>query len=89
MSSPEIGLHFRLVHEVPGRLRLRVPALRDLGQDASELESWMDAVAGLRQARVSRAAASLTLEYQGGAETREALLKRLVAFAPGALPPLG
>jgi heavy metal translocating P-type ATPase len=82
------SLDYSLVHEVPGRLRLRVPALREPALDAAYLESWMDAVAGVRQARVNRAASSLTLEYQGGAATRAVLLKRLAAFAPDGLSPL-
>jgi heavy metal translocating P-type ATPase len=89
MSSPNAPLAFNLVHEVPGRLRLRVPALRELGPDATYLESWMDSVAGVWQARVNRAAASLTIEYQGGPETRLSILKRLANFSPGDLPSLG
>lgn len=85
MPSPD----FRLVHEVPGRLRLRVPALRDPEMDAAYLESWMDALACVRQARANRAAASLTLEYEGGAAARTAILERLARFPHGGLPPLG
>lgn len=89
MSAPDCTLDFSLVHEVPGRLRLRVPALRDRGLDTAYLESWMDALAPVRQARASRAAASLTLEYEGGASTRDAILERLAQFPQGTLPPLG
>ncbi len=81
-------LDFTLVHEVPGRLRLRVPALRTPDLDGAHLESWMDAVAGVRQARVNRAAASLTLHYQGGPAARAAILERLAHCSPAPLPPL-
>ena len=80
-------LDFTLVHEVPGRLRLRVPALCAPGFSAVDLESWMDAATGIRQARVHRAAASLTLDYRGGSPARAAILERLRAFAPDGLPP--
>jgi len=86
MPTPDARLDFRVVHEVPGRLRLRVPALRNLGLDATYLESWMDALAPVRQARANRAAASLTLEYQGGSGARSAILDRLAQFPQGSLP---
>lgn len=89
MQTPDSRLDFTLVHEVPGRLRLRVPALRGLGLDAAYLESWMDALASIRQARANRAAASLTLEYQGGPAARTVILERLAQFPHGSLPPLG
>lgn len=89
MPTPDFTLDFSLVHEVPGRLRLRVPALRDPGLDLAYLESWMDAVAPVRQARANRSAASITLEYEGGAAARAAILERLSRFPQGDLPPLG
>jgi manganese/zinc-transporting P-type ATPase C len=82
------SLAFTLVHEAPGRLRLRVPALRDPDVDPAYVESWMDALAGITQARVNRGAASLIVEYRGGERTRTAILERLAAFDPAALAPL-
>ena len=47
----------------------------------------MDAAAWVGEARINRAAASLTLNYRGGAAARTAILDRLRAFAPDGLPP--
>lgn len=49
----------------------------------------MDALAPVRQARANRAAATLTLEYEGAPAVRTAILERLAQFPYGSLPPLG
>ena len=77
---------FRLVHEVPGRLRLRVPALGRPGVDAGWVEAWMDAVAPVTEVRANTAARSLTVHYRGDDAGRAAVLKRLAAFVPRPVP---
>ncbi|AGA91596.1 heavy metal translocating P-type ATPase [Thioflavicoccus mobilis 8321] len=80
-------LKIALVHELPDRLRLRVPALRGTGLDAAELESWVDVLPGVREARANRAAGSLTVHYDGGSAARALILKRLATFRSTALAP--
>jgi manganese/zinc-transporting P-type ATPase C len=75
------------IHELPGRLRLRVPALRETGLDAAELESWIDILPCVHEARANRAAASLTIRYDGGSDSRAVILKRLAAFQSAELAP--
>jgi len=48
---------YQVVHELPGRLRLPVPALGRLGFEPSALESWLDRL--LRRLLPSRASFGL------------------------------
>jgi cation-transporting P-type ATPase C len=72
---------YRIVHETPGRMRLRIPAMGEPGIEASYLEAWMEAAAAVVEVRSNRAAASLVVRYEGGAATRAALLRRLELFS--------
>ncbi|WP_295885754.1 heavy metal translocating P-type ATPase [uncultured Thiohalocapsa sp.] len=80
--APTPGIDYRIVHEVPGRIRLRIPALGRSGCEAAWMEAWMDAAAAVTEARANPVAGSLVLRYTGGAAAREALLHRLQAFTP-------
>jgi cation transport ATPase len=73
---------YRIVHEVPGRIRLHIPAIGKPGYEASWLAAWMDAAAAVTEARANAAARTLVLRYTGGAAAREALLHRLGTFTP-------
>ncbi len=77
-----------LAHEVPGRLRLRVPALAQPETDAGFLESWLEAVCGVVSVRANRATRSVVVEYSGDRSVREAVLRRLEQFSPEPLPGL-
>jgi cation-transporting P-type ATPase C len=79
---------YSVVHEVPGRLRLRVSALADPALDAAFLGSWLEAVQGVEAVRINRGARSAVIEYAGGAGVREAVLHRLGQFSPAPLPGL-
>jgi heavy metal translocating P-type ATPase len=81
-APPLTRIRYRILHEVPGRLRLHVPAMGQPGCEAAWLEAWMDAAAAVKAARVNPAARSLILHYSGGSAAREALLHRLVSFTP-------
>jgi manganese/zinc-transporting P-type ATPase C len=81
-------LDFRIVHEVPGRLRLRIPLMGGPLCEAAWLEAWMDAAAAVQEARANPAAKTLILHYSGGAAARAALLARLRNFDPKPIPGL-
>lgn len=80
--APTPGIDYRIVHEVPGRIRLRIPTLGRSGCEAAWMEAWMDAAAAVTEARANPVARSLVLHYTGGAAARAALLHRLQAFTP-------
>ena len=79
-----------VVHEVPGRLRFRSALLADARLDASWLESWLEALAGVHSVRVNRPAQSIVVEYGGDESVRSAVIRRLEAFSldkqPGTFP---
>jgi hypothetical protein len=59
------------VHQVPGRIRLRLgPAILERaaasGLDPGQAGAWLDAVPGIRGVRVNPLAASLVIEYDPG-----------------------
>lgn len=72
----------RVAHEVPGRLRLRSPALADPSLDPSYLEAMLEAVPGVTGARINSAAACVTVRHDGGAGVRQRILE-LVEDIPG------
>jgi len=86
-TLPAIDYH--LVHEVPGRLRLHIPALGEPGCEPGYLEAWMEAAAAVSAVRSNRAARSLIIHYQGNASTRGTLLQRLQAFPGEPIPGFG
>lgn len=58
----------RIVHQLPGRIRLRLgPAILERaaasGLDPERAGSWLDAVPGIRAVRVNPLAGSLVIEY--------------------------
>jgi len=71
---------FRVVHELPGRLRLRIPALGEPGWEPAYLVAWMEAAAPVAEARANRASQSLIVHYRGGSAGRAAVLRRLLAY---------
>ena len=74
------GSGVAVVHELPGRLRLRLPVLADPRVSAGQLEAWLDAVDVVRHVRVNRVARSVVVEYRAGGDAREAVLHRLDRF---------
>ncbi|MFW5724093.1 MAG: heavy metal translocating P-type ATPase [Halochromatium sp.] len=78
--------NYRIIHEVPGRLRLRIPALGEPGCEAGALEDWIDAAAPTQEVRANRAARALIIHYQGGAAARQSLLHRLERFPAEPIP---
>ncbi|MBK1630422.1 hypothetical protein CKO31_06615 [Thiohalocapsa halophila] len=76
------GIDYRIVHEVPGRLRLHIPAMGQPGCEAAWLRAWMAAAAAVTEARANAPARTLVLRYSGGPAARAALLHRLGTFTP-------
>ncbi len=72
---------YHVVHEVPGRVRFRLPALGEAGFEASFLEAWMEAAAPVTAVRSNRAAQTLIVRYQAGDDNRQAVIRRLESFS--------
>ena len=77
---------YSLVHEVPGRLRLRVPALARRDTDVAHLEAWLEEVRGVESVRTNRAARCVVVEHAADAGVRDEVLRRLGRFSPEDLP---
>ncbi len=77
---------YRVVHEVPGRLRFRVPSLGEPGFEASYMEAWVEAVAAVTEVRANRPARTLIVHYRGDNVARAAVIQRLEAFSPEEIP---
>lgn len=54
---------FRVVHELPGRLRLKSNTLRDPSLDTGYIAALIKAQPGVRHVRVNQPAASIVVEY--------------------------
>ncbi len=77
---------YRIVHEVPGRLRVRIPSMGEPGLEASFIESWIDAAASVTDVRANRAARSLVIEYRHQDGARARVLHRLESFSAESTP---
>ncbi len=77
---------YRVVHEVPGRVRFGIPALGEPGFEAFYLESWMEAAGAVTEARVNPPARTLIVRYKGGNGGRDAVIQRLKGFSPEVMP---
>lgn len=63
----------RILHEIGGRLRLRLPP----AADATALQGSLRALAGVRSVRLALAAGSITVTHDGRSATRSAILAQL------------
>ena len=79
-SEPVVGVAFEPVHELPGRIRLRVPAVADPRVSIGALEAWLDIVDVVRHVRINRAARSIVIDYRPGDGARDAVIERLERF---------
>lgn len=77
---------YQIVHELPGRLRLRIPALGTPGVTPEDLEDWMDPLSVVVSVRANRGARTLILRYRDTPGARAVLLRRLGAFVPNEDP---
>lgn len=81
-------LPFTIVHEVPGRMRLRLPVLGQPHLDQAYLETWLEGAPGVKEVQINRAARSLVVIHDRDAGVRARVLARLGAFDPAAGLPL-
>ena len=77
------AIAYHILHALPGRLRLRVPALSEAGLGES-LRDWLDGLKGVEDVRVNRRARSLVVDYAPDLLTQTQLLARLDAHGPRA-----
>lgn len=75
-------IQYQVVHEVPGRLRLRVPLLGRPGFECAALEAWLDHVPGVETVRGNSAARCLVIDYAPAQVSDADLLRRLAAYRP-------
>ncbi|RKT44734.1 P-type E1-E2 ATPase/heavy metal translocating P-type ATPase [Thiocapsa rosea] len=87
-DSPAFDLSYRIVHEIPGRLRLRIPALGGPGVEPEDLEDWMDPLGVVTAARANRSARTLVVAYRESIGARETVLQRLESYTPTQEPRL-
>ncbi|MCF7992380.1 MAG: heavy metal translocating P-type ATPase [Thiohalocapsa sp.] len=59
------------------------------GCEAGYLEAWMEASARVEEVRANRGARALVIHYSGGAQGREAVMRRLQSFSGEAIPGFG
>ena len=78
MPAPQdILARVRVLHEMPGRMRLRYPRLTDPALDREYLRAVLLALPGIHEVRVNPQAASLAVRYDGEARTRRECLALL------------
>jgi hypothetical protein len=80
--------HAEIVHQLPGRLRLRVPAARGNPQFFGDLAQRLGTLAGVRQVRANPRTGSLLVAHAGEAEAfrRAAREAELLEVSPLAAP---
>lgn len=59
----QLKVYYSVIHETPGRLRLRVPHLRDDAEYATRLQTLLEADKFITKVRVKPAAVSLAVSY--------------------------
>ncbi len=74
--------HLRIVHAIPGRTRLRYPALRECPADAERIAEALAATAGVHDVRVRAYTGSILVEHD-----ERVTSAALVAVVQEVLPP--
>ncbi|MEE4295795.1 MAG: hypothetical protein V2J20_04160, partial [Wenzhouxiangella sp.] len=80
-TSPSIIDGAYIVHDLPGRMRMRLPALLYAGSAGSQLQAWMEADPAISHVRINPSARALVLEYDDELTSRDAVLDRLDRFS--------
>jgi Cu2+-exporting ATPase len=70
-------MEFSVRHWIPGRIRLRVPALLKPGLDIARIVAWLEARDGVTSVRTNLDSASLIVTYD---EARRAMLQTMLGF---------
>lgn len=76
-----------IVHELPKRIRFRVPQLGMPHCKGAALESYLLASTGVERVRANDYAHSVVVEYDGDPKTRQALIKKLKTLSQEDLAP--
>ncbi|MCW7538729.1 hypothetical protein OOT46_12845 [Aquabacterium sp. A7-Y] len=63
MASPPLARDARVVHHVPGRLRIRVEERHDEAAFLEQLQGLLKSLSGVESVRINVAAASLVIQY--------------------------
>jgi hypothetical protein len=66
-----------LVHDIPGRIRFAIPALKGSAAHGQTLGAYAEAITGVAAARVNPLTGSFLVEYDGAAQTRERIFAAL------------
>ncbi|MFW5899623.1 MAG: heavy metal translocating P-type ATPase [Desulfovermiculus sp.] len=78
----------RIVHELPGRLRIRSPMLHDPVFDPAYAQAVLLTIAGVSSARFNLKAGTVVVTYDGSPESREHILESLASMPQEAFSPL-
>jgi hypothetical protein len=65
-------VNFSICHAIPGRIRLRIGALRTPSPLAERMLAWLRAAAWVKNVRINHECSSLVLEYDRKAQQTEA-----------------
>ncbi|MEW6765868.1 MAG: HMA2 domain-containing protein [Pseudomonadota bacterium] len=68
-----------IVHHVPGRLRLKVPALKRNERHAARAHACLAAMEGIRELQVNRLTGSIVIHYERDAMIAEVVVDHLRA----------
>jgi Cu2+-exporting ATPase len=71
-----------IVHELPGRLRIRCPRLLFRGSDPLYIQAIVENISGVERVRINRHAASVIVNYDTAEATRTAVLAGLRTLPP-------
>jgi hypothetical protein len=68
-----------VAHDIPGRIRFAIPALKGCAARGRALGGYVEAITGVAAARVNPLTGSLIVDYDGAARTRERIFATLHA----------
>ena len=91
LSSPNaIGEHLtttdmRIIHELPGRIRLKGPVFSVPALDRPFFEAYILAIEGVKESKINYKASSIVIEYDKNSDTRDRILSSLTVFPQEAL----
>ncbi len=71
------GADLEIVHELPGRIRLKGPFLSHPALDIPFFEAYILAIEGVEDVRINRKALSILIKYEGNSDTRDRILSSL------------
>lgn len=85
VSTPEISQaslleneEVRVIHKIPGRIRLRIPRIREDGLFAKRLKKLLENEENVIDVRINRTVASVVINYDTGGSTEIELGLRLM-----------